>query len=106
MKRKERRKEGIWGRRDEQVKKDVTGWLAVGERGKQVEKDVMDWTVVRRNKRQRKRTVQIFVKVNGSKVTPMEVNLTDDKVEDVMRQIQKDEAAYVTVHGKVLKRSE
>ena len=50
--------------------------------------------------------VQIFVKVNGSKATPMEVNLTDDKVEDVMRQIQKDEDVYVTMHGRVLKRSE
>ena len=49
---------------------------------------------------------QIFVKVNGSKVTPMEVNLTDDKVEDVMRQIQKDEDVYVTMHGKVLRRDE
>ena len=27
--------------------------------------------------------VQIFVKVNESKVTPMEVSLTDDKVKDV-----------------------
>ena len=36
----------------------------------------------------------------------MEVNLTDDKVEDVMRRIPKDEDAYVTMHGKVLKRSE
>ena len=36
----------------------------------------------------------------------MEVNLTDDKVEDVMRQIQKDEDVYVTMHGKVLRRDE
>ena len=49
---------------------------------------------------------QIFVKVNGSKATPIEVNLTDDKVEDVMRQIQKDEDVYVTMHGKVLRRDE
>ena len=50
--------------------------------------------------------VQIFVKVDGSKVTPMEVSLTDDKVEDVMRRIQKDEGAYVTMQGKVLRTSE
>ena len=50
--------------------------------------------------------IQIFVRVNGSKATPMEVNLTDDKVEDVMRRIQNDEDAYVTLHGRVLKRSE
>ena len=35
--------------------------------------------------------VQIFVKVNGSKVTPIELNLTDDKVEDIIRQVQNDE---------------
>ena len=39
-------------------------------------------------------------------MTPMEVNLKDDKVEDVMRQIQNDEDAYVTMHGKVLRRDE
>ena len=50
--------------------------------------------------------VQIFVRVNGSKATPMEVNLTDDRVEDVMRRIQNDEDAYVTLHGRVLKRGE
>ena len=63
------------------------------------------WIMVTRNKRQRK-MVQIFVRVNGSKATPMEVNLTDDKVEDVMRQIQNDEDVYVTMHGRVLKRGE
>ena len=36
----------------------------------------------------------------------MEVSLTDDKVEAVMRQIQKDEDVYVTKHGKVLRRNE
>ena len=50
--------------------------------------------------------VQIFVRVNGSKATPMDVNLADDKVEDVMRRIQNDEDAYVTLQGKVLKRHE
>ena len=50
--------------------------------------------------------VQIFVKMNGSRVTPMEVNLTNDKVEDVMKRIQSDEDAYVTMQGKVLRRDE
>ena len=50
--------------------------------------------------------VQIFVRVNGSKATPMEVNLTNDKVEDVMRRIQNDEDAYVTMQGKMLRTSE
>ena len=53
-----------------------------------------------------KRTVQIFVKVNGSKVILMEVSLTDDKVEDVMKRIQKDEDAHVTTQGRVLRRNE
>ena len=47
--------------------------------------------------------VQIFVMVDEAKVTPMEVSLTDGKVEDVMRQIQKDENVYVTMHVKVLR---
>ena len=75
------------------------------EREAEVKKHVTDWTVVTRNRRQKK-MVQIFVKVNGSRATPMEVNLTDDKVEDVMRQIQKDEDVYVTLNGKVLRRDE
>ena len=36
----------------------------------------------------------------------MEVNLADDKVDDVIRRIQKGEDVYVTMHGRVLKRSE
>ena len=64
------------------------------------------WTVVTRSKKQKQRSVQIFVKVNGCKATSMEVTFTDDKVEHVMRQVQKDEDAYVTMQGKVLKKSE
>ena len=64
-----------------------------------------DWIVVTRNRMQRK-MVQIFVRVNGSKATPMDVNLADDKVEDVITRIQNDEDAYVTMHGRVLKREE
>ena len=63
------------------------------------------WTVVTRNKRQRK-MVQIFVKVDEDKVTPMDVSLTDGKVKDVMRKVQKDEDVYVTMHGRVLRRNE
>ena len=50
--------------------------------------------------------VQIFIKVDEAKVTPMEVSKTEDKVEDVMRQVQKDEDVYVTMHGRVLRRKE
>ena len=73
-------------------------------RGEQVEEDVTGWTEVTR--RRRRKMILIFVRVNGTKATPMEVNLTDDRVEDVMRRIQNDEDAYVTLHGRVLRRGE
>ena len=72
---------------------------------KQVKKNATGWTVVTRNKRQRK-MVQIFVKVDEAKVTPMDVCLTDGKIEDVIRQVQKGEDVYVTMQGKVLRRNE
>ena len=106
----ERRREGGPQEQREKGRNDEGGRGQKGkrkekERETEVKKDVTDWTVVTRNRRQRK-MVQIFVRVNGSKATPMEVNLTDDKVEDVMMRIQNDEDAYVTMHGRVLKRSE
>ena len=107
---KEGNREGKRGRseqeegRDQEERKEEE--RKVEERGsEQVEKDAMDWTVVTRSK-QKQRRVQIFVKVNGSKASPMEVSLTDDRVEDVMRRIQNDEDAYVTMHGRVLKKGE
>ena len=115
---KERKGEGERGRSEQEEKgREEKESVRKGERGKeegrdaeeeeckQVEKDATGWTVVTRNKRPKK-MAQIFVKVNGSKATPMEVSLTDDKVEDVMRQIQKDEDVYVTMDGKVLRRDE
>ena len=60
----------------------------------QVEKDVTDWTV------------QIYLKVNGGKLVLTEVNLMDDKVENVVRQIPSSEDMYVTMQGRVLKRGE
>ena len=83
---KEKGRKGQRGRGQESVEKDVTGWTEVT--------------------RKKKKMVQIFVKVNGSKATPTEVNLADDKVDDVIRRIQKDDDVYVTLHGRVLKRSE
>ena len=98
------RREREKGRKDEGGR-DQEGKRNEKEGEVEVKKDVTGWTVVTRNRRQRK-MIQIFVKVNGSRATPMEVNLTDDRVEDVMRRIQKDLDAYVTLHGRVLKRSE
>ena len=102
QKMRERGREG--GEEDEKGRNDEgrrgqEGKRKEKERETEVKKDVTDWTVVTRIKRQRK-MAQILVKVNGSKATPMEVNLTDDKVEDVMRQNQKDEDVHVTMHGK------
>ena len=50
--------------------------------------------------------VQIFVKVDEAKVTPMDVSLTGGKVEYVVRHVQKDEDVYVTMHWRVLRRNE
>ena len=105
----ERKEEKGQGGR-EKGRKDEGGRVQEGkrkekEREAEVKKDVTDWTVVTRNRRQRE-MVQIFVRVNGSKATPMEVSLTDDKVEDVMKRIQSDEDVYMTMQGKALRTSE
>ena len=68
----------------EETRKKRGGQVEDEEEHKQVMKDVTGWTLV--SKKHRRRTVQIFVKVDGSKVTPIEVSLMDDKVEDVIRQ--------------------
>ena len=116
--RKERKGEGERGRSEQEEKgREERESVKKGERGKekerdaeeqeckQVKKDATGWTVVTRNKRQRK-MVQIFVKVDEAKVTPMDVSLTDGKIEDVIRQVQKGEDVYVTMQGKVLRRNE
>ena len=97
---KEEEEKGQEGRKREEEREAEEGG------GEQVKKDATGWKVVTRSKKQKQRRVQIFVKVNGSKATPMEVNLMDDKVEDVMRQIQNDEDVYVTMNGKVLRSDE
>ena len=61
---------------------------------------------MRKERKKRRKTVQIIVKLDGSRVTPMEVSTTDDKVEDVTRRIQKDEDAYAPMQGRVLRTSE
>ena len=77
------------------------------ERDKEVEKDVMDWTRVTRDKRQGKRTIQIFVKVDGSRAITMEMALSD-KVSDVaQRSVCCNESdVYVTSGGLMLRRNE
>ena len=53
------------------------------------------WTVVTRNKREKRRTIQIFAKVNESRTFPPDVS-PDDKVDDVIMQIQSEEDVSVT----------
>ena len=90
------------GRKCERGKKEK-GREAQEEGDKEVKKDVMGWTEVTRNKKQKRRTVQIFVKVNESKTFPIDVS-PDDTTSDLLRQRQNDENVYVTMHGRVLKR--
>ena len=81
---REEERRGEKGREENGRKSEEKGVRKEDEEGdSKVVEDVTGWTVVTRYKRQRK-IAQIFVKVNGSKATPMKVNLTDDKVEDVM----------------------
>ena len=75
--------------RGERGKKEK-GMEAGEERDKEVKKDVTGWTVVTGNKREKRRTIQIFIKVNESRTFPLDVS-QDDKVDDVLRQIQSEE---------------
>ena len=99
----EERERGERGKKEKGGKEEERD--AEEEGREQVKKDVTSWTVVTRNKREKRRTIQIFVKVNESRTFPLDVS-PDDKVDDVIKQIQSEEDVYVTLHGSVLKRSE
>ena len=74
------------------------------EGGEQVENDVTGWTEVTRNKR--KKTVQIFVKVDGMKTVAMEVS-PEDKVQKILNTVSgSDRDVYVTSGGRTLRRSD
>ena len=55
----------------------------------------MDWTFVTRSTKQRRRTVQFFVKVDGSRTIVMDVS-QNDKVSDVMKRIPNGGDMYAT----------
>ena len=83
---REKEKKGERGKREEQEEeKTETGEETKKEKGKEVqeetdkgvEKDPMDWTLVTRSKMQRRKTVQIFVKVDGSRAILMDVSQND-----------------------------
>ena len=133
-------KEGVQGnesekKETEEERKKERGSKAEEVRGKgseEVEGDAMDWTVVTRRTRKKRtegqgavsedkrtlksrdRTIQIFVKVDGCKVLPLEMS-PNDKVGDVVRRILRrilsrvrceSRDVYVTSGGRVLRRSE
>ena len=98
MKERERRK-GERGKKEE-------GRDAEEEEREQVKKDVMGWTVVTRSKKHRKRTVQIFVKMDGCKTSALEMKMSD-KVDDLVKKIPIiDQDVYVTSGGRILRRSD
>ena len=74
--RKGQRGSGQEGRKEEE-KEDEDG-------GEQVENDVTGWTEVTRKKR--RKTVQIFVKMDGGKTSAMEMEM-NDKVDDIVKNI-------------------
>ena len=60
--------------------------------------------MVTRSKKERKRTVQIFVKVDGGKTSVMEME-TSDKVDDIVKKILiSDQDVYVTNGGRLLRK--
>ena len=72
--------------------------------GEQVENDVTGWTEVTRKKR--RKTVQIFVKMDGGKTSAMEMEM-DDKVDDILKKIPiSDQDVYVTSGGRIMRRSD
>ena len=93
-------------KRGQVEKENGQGERESGERGKREEQEEEKKETGEEGKEVQKETDKEVEEVNRSDATPTEVNLTDDKVEDVMRRILKDEDAYVTMPGKVLRTSE
>ena len=70
----------------------------------------MDWTLVTRSTKQRRRTAQIFVKVDGSRTIMMEMALSD-KVSDIVKRIPtsaccSNSEVYAMCERKVLRQGE
>ena len=99
----------------EETKKEKGGQVEE-EKDKEVVEDVTDWVEVRRKSQRRtveetrkdndgkKRTVQIFVAIGGSRTVVMDV-AQNDKVSD-MKLIPNGGDMYATSGGKVLRRSD
>ena len=94
--RKGQRGSGQEGRKEEEKEAE--------DGGEQVENDVTGWTEVTRKKR--RKTVQIFVKMDGGKTSAMETEM-NDKVDDILKKIPiSDQDVYVTSVGRILRRSD
>ena len=84
--RKGQRGSGQEGRKEEEKEAE--------DGGEQVENDMTGWTEVTRKKR--RKTVQIFVKMDGGKTSAMEMEM-NDKVDDIVKKIPiSDQDVYVT----------
>ena len=103
-KREEKGREEREGREGE-VEQEEKARKVAEEGDQEAKKEVMDWRAVRSNKRQRKRTIQIFVKVD---VMTKDLNLSpEDKVHKILNTVSgSDQDVCVTRHGRALRRSE
>ena len=64
---------------------------------------MLGWTVVTRSKKQRKRTIQIFVKVDGLNTVMMEVS-PEDKVQKILNSVVgSDQDVYASCEGRILR---
>ena len=87
------------GRKGEREKKEKER-ETVEEGDKEVKKDVMGWTVVTTSRKQRKRTVQIFVKVDGIKTVLREVS-PEDIVQKILNTVSgSDQDVHAMYEGK------
>ena len=86
-----------------------TGWVTVKRRTKQWRQQGCEESSVESDGR-RLRMIQIFVKVDGSEVLPLEVSMSD-KVGDVVTRIPSSACGskrdvYMTCEGRVMRRSD
>ena len=101
------RKEGEEG--GSKVVEAETDWVTVKRRTKQWRQRGRGEASVKSDAR-RFRTIQIFVKVDGCKVFPLEVSLSDE-VGDVVKRIPSStcdskRGVYMTCEGRVIRRSD
>ena len=93
------------GKEQEREKKEK-GEKEEEEKDKEVEKNETGWTLVTRSTKQMRRTVQIFVKVDGMKTVAMEV-LPEDRVQKILNTVSGSDCdVYVTCEGRILRKGD